>query len=276
MKKGLFITFEGVDGCGKTTQMHLLADYLREQKDCCVVETREPGAVGLGEKIREILLNYDGVVSPQCEAFLFLADRAQNIDVIVNPAIESRKIVLCDRHTDSTVAYQGYGRGIDIEEINELNRIATRHRKPDLTLVFDIDIEEEGAIAIAKRSRGTPRIANRLVKRVRDFAIVKSNGLIDSETANNALDILQIDKFGLDNTDRALLNIIADKYNGGPVGIETLATALGEDSKTIEDVYEPYLVQKGFLQRTPRGRKLTPFACKCFNFTNTDIQQSLF
>lgn len=141
MKKGLFITFEGVDGCGKTTQMHLLADYLREQKDCCVVETREPGAVGLGEKIREILLNYDGVVSPQCEAFLFLADRAQNIDVIVNPAIESRKIVLCDRHTDSTVAYQGYGRGIDIEEINELNRIATRHRKPDLTLVFDIDIE---------------------------------------------------------------------------------------------------------------------------------------
>lgn len=153
----------------------------------------------------------------------------------------------------------------------ELTKVIQRTAK-----ILDIDIEEEGAIAIAKRSRGTPRIANRLVKRVRDFAIVKSNGLIDSETANNALDILQIDKFGLDNTDRALLNIIADKYNGGPVGIETLATALGEDSKTIEDVYEPYLVQKGFLQRTPRGRKLTPFACKCFNFTNTDIQQSLF
>ena len=153
----------------------------------------------------------------------------------------------------------------------ELTKVIQRTAK-----ILDIDIEEEGAIAIAKRSRGTPRIANRLVKRVRDFAIVKSNGLIDSKTANNALDILQIDKFGLDNTDRALLNIIADKYNGGPVGIETLATALGEDSKTIEDVYEPYLVQKGFLQRTPRGRKLTPFACKCFNFTNTDIQQSLF
>ena len=153
----------------------------------------------------------------------------------------------------------------------ELTKVIQRTAK-----ILDIDIEEEGAIAIAKRSRGTPRIANRLVKRVRDFAIVKSNGLIDSETANNALDILQIDKFGLDNTDRALLNIIADKYNGGPVGIETLATALGEDSKTIEDVYEPYLVQKGFLQRTPRGRKLTPFACKCFNFTNTDIQRSLF
>jgi len=141
MKKGYFITFEGVDGCGKTTQMELLADFLREEKDCCVVETREPGARGLGEKIREILLNYDGEVSSQCEAFLFLADRAQNIDMIVNPAIEARKIVLCDRHTDSTVAYQGYGRGIDIEEINMLNCIATRHRKPDLTIVFDIDVE---------------------------------------------------------------------------------------------------------------------------------------
>ena len=154
---------------------------------------------------------------------------------------------------------------------DELTKVIQRTAK-----ILDIDIEKEGATAIAKRSRGTPRIANRLVKRVRDFAIVKSNGLIDSATANNALDILQIDKFGLDNTDRALLNIIADKYNGGPVGIETLATALGEDTKTIEDVYEPYLVQKGFIQRTPRGRKLTPFACKCFNFENTDFQQTLF
>ena len=143
--------------------------------------------------------------------------------------------------------------------------------------ILEIGIKEEGAKAIAKRSRGTPRIANRLVKRVRDYAIVKSDGIIDETTANQALDILQIDKFGLDNTDRALLNIIATKYNGGPVGIETLATALGEDVKTIEDVYEPYLVQQGFIQRTPRGRKLTPYACKCFNLVaELDIQQSLF
>ncbi len=141
MKKGYFITFEGVDGCGKTTQMKLLADYLRDEKDLCVIETREPGAKGLGQKIREILLNYDGEVSSQCETFLFLADRAQNIDTIVNPAVEAGKIVLCDRHTDSTVAYQGYGRGLDIEEINMLNNIATRRRKPDLTIVFDIDIQ---------------------------------------------------------------------------------------------------------------------------------------
>ncbi len=142
--------------------------------------------------------------------------------------------------------------------------------------ILEIEIDTTGANAIAKRSRGTPRIANRLVKRVRDYAIVKSDGVINEETANNALDILQIDKYGLDNTDRSLLDIIANKYNGGPVGIETLATALGEDVKTIEDVYEPYLVQQGFIQRTPRGRKLTPFACKCFDLKNIDIQQSLF
>ncbi len=141
--------------------------------------------------------------------------------------------------------------------------------------ILEIDIDNDGAKAIAKRSRGTPRIANRLVKRVRDYAIVKSNGYIDSKTANEALDILQIDKFGLDNTDRALISIIAEKYNGGPVGIDTLATALGEDAKTIEDVYEPYLVQKGFIQRTSRGRKLTPFAYKSFNFSNV-ISRQLF
>ena len=142
--------------------------------------------------------------------------------------------------------------------------------------ILDINIDTKGANAIARRSRGTPRIANRLVKRVRDYAIVKSNGIIDEKTADESLDVLQIDKYGLDNTDRGLLSMIAEKYNGGPVGIETLATALGEDTKTIEDVYEPYLLQKGFIQRTPRGRKLTPFACRCFNLKNIDIQQQLF
>lgn len=140
MDRGLFITFEGVDGCGKTTQMRLFSEYLKEQ-GYEVVITREPGGKGLGEKIREILLNYDGEVSDRCESFLFLADRAQNIDTIVKPAINNGKIVLCDRHTDSTVAYQGYGRGLDLEEINMLNDLATSSLKPDLTFVFDIDTE---------------------------------------------------------------------------------------------------------------------------------------
>lgn len=140
MTKGLFITFEGADGCGKTTQLNLLKEYLIS-KGHEVLVTREPGAKGLGERLRDILLNYDGEVSDRCESFLFLADRAQHIDTIVKPAVESGKIVLCDRHTDSTVAYQGYGRGLDIEQINKLNNIATDGLKPDLTFVFDVDIE---------------------------------------------------------------------------------------------------------------------------------------
>lgn len=140
MTQGLFITFEGPDGCGKTTQMKLLAEYL-EKNGKEVVLTREPGGKGLGEKVREILLNYNGEVSDRCESFLFLADRAQNIDIIVNPAVKQGKIVLCDRHIDSTVAYQGYGRRLDIERINMLNNLATNGKKPDLTFVFDIDVE---------------------------------------------------------------------------------------------------------------------------------------
>ena len=139
-KKGYFITFEGADGCGKTTQIELLDKYLRE-KGFDTILTREPGAKGLGVKLREILLNYDGEVSPVAESFLFLADRAQHVDCIIKPALKEGKIILCDRHTDSTVAYQGYGRNLDLDRINYLNNIATSGLKPDLTIVFDIDVE---------------------------------------------------------------------------------------------------------------------------------------
>ena len=138
--KGLFITFEGADGCGKTTQIKLLDEYLRN-KGYKTLLTREPGAKGLGEKLREILLNYDGEVSSNCEAFLFLADRAQHVDCVVKPAVENGTIVLCDRHADSTIAYQGYGRGVNIDELRHLNNIATSGMKPDLTFVFDVDVE---------------------------------------------------------------------------------------------------------------------------------------
>ncbi len=142
--QGKFITFEGADGCGKTTQLQLLAQYL-EAQGCEVLVTREPGAKGLGEKLREILLNYDGEVSARAEQFLFLADRAQHVDTIIKPALAAGKIVLCDRHTDSTVAYQGYGRGLDLAEIDHLNTLATGGLKPDLTIVFDVDIETSTA-----------------------------------------------------------------------------------------------------------------------------------
>ncbi len=140
MSKGLFITFEGGDGCGKTTQINLLDEYLRS-KGYKTLLTREPGSKGLGVKLREILLNYDGDVSPVCESFLFLADRAQHVDCIIKPALEEGTIVLCDRHTDSTVAYQGYGRGLDLAQIHNLNKIATSGLKPDLTIVLDVDVE---------------------------------------------------------------------------------------------------------------------------------------
>ncbi|MBD5401959.1 Holliday junction branch migration DNA helicase RuvB [bacterium] len=124
--------------------------------------------------------------------------------------------------------------------------------------ILDIEIDEKGALAIARRSRGTPRIANRLVKRVSDYAIVKHDGKITEDVANKSLDILKIDEFGLDTTDRSLLRLIIEKYDGGPVGIETIAAAIGEDVRTIEDVCEPFLLQAGLLQRTPRGRKVSP------------------
>lgn len=139
-KKGYFITFEGADGCGKTTQSKLVQKYL-EENGYDVLWTREPGAIGLGQKIRELLLHYDGVVAPMCEAFLFLADRAQHIENIIKPAINSGKIVICDRHTDSTIAYQGYGRGEDIKRLTYLNNLATGDTKPDLTFVFDVSTE---------------------------------------------------------------------------------------------------------------------------------------
>ena len=144
--------------------------------------------------------------------------------------------------------------------------------------ILGVEITEEGAHAIARRSRGTPRIANRLVKRVSDFALVKHDGKITEYVANDSLDVLKIDNYGLDNTDRNLLTLIIEKYNGGPVGIETIAAAIGEDVRTIEDVCEPFLLQAGFLQRTPRGRKVSPACYRHLGFKNTDIneQKSLF
>ena len=126
--------------------------------------------------------------------------------------------------------------------------------------VLGVGIEPEGAAEIARRSRGTPRLANRLLKRVRDFAQVKYDGVITKQVADFALDILDVDKVGLDNNDRSILLMMIEKFGGGPVGLETLAAALGEDAGTLEEVYEPYLLMNGFLNRTPRGRVATPLA----------------
>lgn len=146
---------------------------------------------------------------------------------------------------------------LDFYEPKDLKEIVLRSAG-----IIDIEIDEKGAEEIAKRSRGTPRIANRLLKRVRDYAIVKSHGKIDLITADKALKMLEIDEIGLDKLDRRILNTIIDFYKGGPVGLDTLAASIGEEKVTIEDVYEPYLLQIGYLCRTPRGRVVSELGYK--------------
>lgn len=148
---------------------------------------------------------------------------------------------------------------LEMYSIDELTQIALRAGR-----IFGMPIEADGAEAIAARSRGTPRIANRLMRRVRDFAQVEHNGVITKEVAETALDRLEIDSMGFDKIDKNMLLAIINNFGGGPVGLETLAAMIGEDSNTIEDVYEPYLLQKGFLQRTPRGRTATKAAYDYF------------
>jgi Holliday junction DNA helicase RuvB len=142
--------------------------------------------------------------------------------------------------------------------------------------ILEIEIDVEGAETIASRSRGTPRVANRLLKRVRDFAQVKDRGLIDGTVALAALEMLEVDAAGLDRSDRALLHVVATKFGGGPVGLSTLAIAIGEEADTIEDVLEPYLLQQGLLKRTPRGRVMSPRAFDHLGLPAPDAARSLF
>lgn len=142
--------------------------------------------------------------------------------------------------------------------------------------ILGVEIDTGGAVAIAERSRGTPRVANRLLKRVRDFAEVKGSGSVDAEMADAALEMLEVDKAGLDRADRALLELIANRFGGGPVGLSTIAVAIGEEQDTIEDVLEPYLLQMGMLKRTPRGRVLTPAAFGHLGLPVPSGHQSLF
>jgi len=141
-----------------------------------------------------------------------------------------------------------------------------------------VEIQADGATELARRARGTPRVANRLLRRVRDYAQVKGNGVITKSIAMQALLLLDVDTFGLDDMDSRIIRTIIEKFDGGPVGLNTIGAAIGEDSNTIEEVYEPFLVQHGFLQRTPRGRVATPQAYRHFGFApqTPNNQESLF
>ncbi|HMA58870.1 MAG TPA: Holliday junction branch migration DNA helicase RuvB [Halanaerobiales bacterium] len=159
---------------------------------------------------------------------------------------------------------------LEFYEIDELTKIVKRSAR-----ILDIEIHDDGAHEIAKRSRGTPRISNRLLKRVRDYAEVKAEGIISEEVVDQALQLLEIDEKGLDSIDHKLLEVIIKKFDGGPVGLNTLAAAISEETETIEDVYEPYLLQMGFLERTPRGRVATAAAYRHLGI-NKNKQDNLF
>ena len=152
---------------------------------------------------------------------------------------------------------------LEFYNVTELMQIILRS-----AAVIGVSIDDEGALEIAKRSRGTPRLANRLLKRVRDFAQVEGDGAIDYDVAKTALDRLEVDSMGLDNTDRNILETMIHKFGGGPVGLDTLAAAIGEDSGTLEEVYEPYLIKNGFINRTPRGRIVTEHCYRHFGLEN--------
>jgi len=196
---------------------------------------------------------------------------ARSVQINLNPFTLIGATTQSGKLTSPLRARFGINLHFDYYEIDVLTNIILRSAK-----IIDIGIDQLSAEEIARRSRGTPRIANALLRRVRDFAQVVGNGSINLKLTKESLDALKIDKYGLEDVDRKILRIIIDKFGGGPVGVKTIATALNSDVFTIEEVYEPYLVKEGFLDRTSNGRKVTKLTYDYFGITNTKNQLDLF
>ena len=263
----------GPPGLGKTTLAGIIANEMGSNiKITSGPALEKPGdmAAILNSLSENDVLFVDEIhrLSRQVEEVLYPAMEDFEIDIMIGKGATARSIRL-DLPKFTLVGATtrvglltaplrdrfGVVHKLDFYTTNELVQVLERSAN-----VLDVTLEKEGALELARRSRGTPRLANRLLKRVRDFAQVRYDSVITKEVAEYALDLLEVDRLGLDKGDRAILETIADKFGGGPVGLDTIAAALGEDSGTIEDVYEPYLIQNGLIERTPRGRAITRLA----------------
>lgn len=264
------VLFYGPPGLGKTTLSGIIANemgvHMKVTSGPAIEKPGELAAVLNGLKENDVLF-IDEIhrLNKQVEEVLYPAMEDYAIDIMIGKGntaksirLDLPKFTLVGATTRAGLLSAplrdrfGVVNHLEFYNQEELKTIILRS-----AVKLGVEIEEEGALELARRSRGTPRLANRLLKRVRDFAQVKYDGVITNEVAQYALDLLEVDKLGLDQNDRNILTTMIDKFGGGPVGIETLAAAIGEDAGTIEDVYEPYLVKNGFINRTPRGREVT-------------------